>query len=75
MTVALATVYYAIKMAETSPLDMPVFKSVAGLFEFMGVCIFSMEGLGAVMAIENNMEEPRKMGVALFGGLFTILTI
>ncbi|CAG9572635.1 unnamed protein product [Danaus chrysippus] len=75
MTVAIATVYYAVKTAENSPLDMPVFKSVAGLFEFMGVCIFSMEGLGAVMAIENNMEEPKKMGVALFGGMSIVVSI
>lgn len=64
----MATVHYSIKSAEHSPLDMPIFKTVAGLFEFMGVCMVSMEGIGAVMAIENNMEEPRKMALALFGG-------
>ncbi|XP_047541104.1 proton-coupled amino acid transporter-like protein pathetic [Vanessa atalanta] len=74
-TVACATVHYASKVAETSPLDMPVFKTVAGLFEFMGVCIFSMEGLGAVMAVENNMEEPRNMGRALFGGMSIVVSI
>nr|XP_034837708.1 proton-coupled amino acid transporter-like protein CG1139 [Maniola hyperantus] len=74
-TVACATVYYSIRSSPPSPLDMPAFKTVTGLFEFMGVCIFSMEGLGAVMAIENNMKEPKKMGLALLGGMSIVVSI
>ncbi|XP_045457262.1 proton-coupled amino acid transporter-like protein CG1139 [Melitaea cinxia] len=74
-TVAMATVLYSVKSADHSPLDMPIFKTVAGLFEFMGVCMVSMEGIGAVMAIENNMEEPRKMALALFGGMSIVVSI
>ena len=72
---AIATIYYAVKLTDVSPLDRPVFKTVAGLFEFMGVCTFSMEGIGAVMAIENNMEEPKKMALALLGGNFALFLV
>lgn len=64
-----ATVYYAVKHQSVSPLDFPAFKTVPGLFEFMGVCVFSMEGVGVTLAIENSMEEPKKIALVLAGGL------
>ncbi|XP_052742935.1 proton-coupled amino acid transporter-like protein CG1139 [Bicyclus anynana] len=75
LKVACATVYYCIKSSPPDPFKLPVFKTVTGLFEFMGVCIFSMEGTGAVMAIENNMEKPKKIALALLGGMAIVVSI
>ena len=68
VTVAGATIYYAIKTSVVSPFDFPIFKTMAGLFEFVGVCVFSMEGVGVTLAIENNMAEPKKIPIVLAGG-------
>lgn len=68
VTVAGATVYYAIQHSTKSPFEFEAFKTASGLFEFMGVCVFSMEGVGVTLAIENNMEEPKKINLVLAGG-------
>ncbi|XP_045457265.1 proton-coupled amino acid transporter-like protein pathetic [Melitaea cinxia] len=75
LMVAGATIYYAVKMAEMTPFEFPIFKTVAGLFEFMGVCVFSMEGVGVTLAIENSMEEPRKIPIVLAGGMTIVVCI
>ncbi|KOB65440.1 putative proton-coupled amino acid transporter [Operophtera brumata] len=75
ITVAIATIYYGIKSHEKSPLDMPVYKSIPGLFEFMGVCVFSMEGVGATLAIENHMTHPKKVDLVIYGGMSVVVVI
>ncbi|XP_072933832.1 proton-coupled amino acid transporter-like protein pathetic [Epargyreus clarus] len=75
VTVAGATIYYAVKLSEQSLGEMPVFKDLSGLLEFMGVCVFSMEGIGATLAIENSMEEPKKIGLVLAGGMSIVISI
>ncbi|XP_050357842.1 proton-coupled amino acid transporter-like protein pathetic [Nymphalis io] len=75
VTVAGATVYYAVKTAEMTPLEFPIFKTVAGLFEFVGVCVFSMEGVGVTLAIENSMEDPKKIPIVLAGGMSIVVSI
>nr|XP_026484161.1 proton-coupled amino acid transporter-like protein pathetic [Vanessa tameamea] len=75
VTVAGATVYYAVKSAEMTPLEFPIFKTFAGLFEFVGVCVFSMEGVGVTLAIENSMEEPKKIPIVLAGGMSIVISI
>ncbi|CAH0718399.1 unnamed protein product, partial [Brenthis ino] len=75
VTCAGATIYYAVKTATISPVDFPVFKTVPGLFEFMGVCVFSMEGVGVTLAIENSMAEPKKIPIVLVGGMSIVVSI
>ncbi|XP_037875638.1 proton-coupled amino acid transporter-like protein pathetic isoform X2 [Bombyx mori] len=75
LIVTVATVYYGTKHATVSPLEMPVFKTVPGLFEFIGVCVFSMEGVGATMAIENTMTEPKKVTAVLLGGMGVVMVL
>ncbi|XP_034837588.1 proton-coupled amino acid transporter-like protein pathetic isoform X1 [Maniola hyperantus] len=75
LIVAGATVYYAVKHQTLSPFEYPVFKTVPGLFEFMGVCVFSMEGVGVTLAIENSMEEPKKIALVLAGGMSIVVGI
>ncbi|KAM3968576.1 LOW QUALITY PROTEIN: proton-coupled amino acid transporter-like protein pathetic [Aphomia sociella] len=73
--VAIATIYYGTRNATKSPFEFPIFKSVPGLFEFIGVCVFSMEGVGATLAIENSMTHPRKFPLVLVGGMSIVVGI
>ncbi|XP_039761433.1 proton-coupled amino acid transporter-like protein pathetic [Pararge aegeria] len=75
LVVAGSTIYYAVKHQTMSPLEFPAFKSWPGLFEFMGVCVFSMEGVGVTLAIENSMEDPKKIPVVLVGGMSAVISI
>ncbi|CAG9572636.1 unnamed protein product [Danaus chrysippus] len=75
LTVASATVYYAIRHSTKSPFEFEAFKTASGLFEFMGVCVFSMEGVGVTLAIENNMEQPKKITLVLAGGMSVVIGI
>ncbi|XP_023952193.2 proton-coupled amino acid transporter-like protein pathetic [Bicyclus anynana] len=75
LLVASSTIYYAVKHQKISPFDFPVFKTIPGLFEFMGVCVFSMEGVGVTLAIENSMEDPRKIALVLCGGMAVVVGI
>ncbi|XP_059062756.1 proton-coupled amino acid transporter-like protein pathetic, partial [Achroia grisella] len=74
--VAFATVYYGTKNATKSPLEFAIFNNnVPGLFEFIGVCVFSMEGVGATLAIENNMTEPKKFPLVCIGGMSVVVSM
>ncbi|CAH2987412.1 unnamed protein product [Chilo suppressalis] len=75
ITVACATIYYGVKHAEKSPTEFEVFKTVPGLFEFMGVCVFSMEGVGVTLAVENSMTHPKKIPLVLFGGMSVVVAM
>ncbi|XP_013134427.1 PREDICTED: proton-coupled amino acid transporter 1-like isoform X2 [Papilio polytes] len=70
-----ATIYYGCKFSKVSIFEMPIFKDLPGLLEFLGVCVFSMEGVGVTMAIENNMKEPKKIGRVLFFGMSVVVGI
>ncbi|KAL4707487.1 hypothetical protein ACJJTC_000239 [Scirpophaga incertulas] len=75
VTVAISTIYYGVKAATKSPTEYPIFNTVPGLFEFMGVCVFSMEGVGATLAIENNMTYPKKFPLVLAGGMSVVMSM
>ncbi|KAG6462275.1 proton-coupled amino acid transporter-like protein pathetic [Manduca sexta] len=72
---AIATVYFAVKSANISPLEMSFFKSVPGVFEFIGVCGFSMDGVGVILTIENSMTEPKKLPTVLIGGMTLVMLL
>ncbi|XP_048000004.1 proton-coupled amino acid transporter-like protein pathetic isoform X2 [Leguminivora glycinivorella] len=73
--VAVSTVYYGSAAATKSPIDFPLVKSFEGFFEFLGVCVFSMEGVGVSMPIENHMTNPRKFPLVLVGGMGVVISI
>ncbi|KPJ16159.1 Proton-coupled amino acid transporter 1 [Papilio machaon] len=75
LILACATVYYGCLYSKVSIFEMPAFKNMPGLFEFLGVCVFSMEGVGVTMAIENNMKEPKKIGRVLALGMSVVVGI
>ncbi|XP_068624331.1 proton-coupled amino acid transporter-like protein CG1139 [Battus philenor] len=72
---AVSTIYYGTKNAQQSMFDFPAYKNFGGLLEFIGVCVFSMEGVGVTLAIENNMEEPKKIGIVLAGGMSIVMSV
>lgn len=39
-----------------------------GFFEFCGIVVFSMEGVGVSLPIENNMKDPTQFPIVLWSG-------
>ncbi|XP_049870332.1 proton-coupled amino acid transporter-like protein pathetic [Pectinophora gossypiella] len=76
VTVAICTVVYGIQNAtydNRSPFDMPVFTSFGKMLIFISNCVFAMEGVGVTLPIENNMKEPKKIGLVLIYGMGIII--
>ncbi|CAH0718490.1 unnamed protein product, partial [Brenthis ino] len=68
-----ATIIYGYQSAP--PLStVPGWKNGIGFFEFCGIVIFSMEGIGVSLPIENNMKDPTKFPLILSAGMFVVLT-
>ncbi|XP_021192723.2 proton-coupled amino acid transporter-like protein pathetic isoform X1 [Helicoverpa armigera] len=69
----IATIAYSLKIAP--PIDeVPGWKNAMGFFEFSGVVVFSMEGVGVALPIENNMKEPKRFIVVLCAGMSVVVT-
>ncbi|XP_075987498.1 proton-coupled amino acid transporter-like protein pathetic [Anticarsia gemmatalis] len=67
-----STVRYADSRAP--PLsEMPAWKNFIGFFEFCGVVVYSMEGFGICLPIENNMKEPKKFPIVLCFGMAVVV--
>ncbi|CAH2987442.1 unnamed protein product [Chilo suppressalis] len=59
-----ATVIYALRVAP--PISQaPGWKDTVGFFEFCGIAVFSMEGIGVSLPIENNMKNPKQFPMVL----------
>lgn len=63
----IATVVYGVKSAPPVS-EMPVFTDFMKFFEFSGIVVFSMEGVGVALPIENTMKNPRKYYIVLIAG-------
>uniref|UniRef100_A0A2A4IXC2 Amino acid transporter transmembrane domain-containing protein n=2 Tax=Heliothis virescens TaxID=7102 RepID=A0A2A4IXC2_HELVI len=69
----IATIVYSLEIAP--PIEeRPAFKSFIGFFEFSGVVVFSMGGIGVSLPIENNMKEPRKFRIVLAAGMSVVVS-
>ena len=67
MACVVATIVYGYRSAP--PLStVPGWKDGIGFFEFCGIVIFSMEGIGVSLPIENNMKDPKKFPIILSAG-------
>lgn len=67
MACVVATVVYGLRKAENIT-TVPAWKNVVGFFEFCGIVVFSMEGIGVSLPIENNMKNPRQFPLVLCAG-------
>ncbi|XP_041985799.1 proton-coupled amino acid transporter-like protein pathetic isoform X2 [Aricia agestis] len=68
-----ATVYYGLQTAPALS-TVPAFKDAVGFFEFCGIVVFSMEGIGVSLPIENNMREPKKFPLVLCAGMSVVVS-
>ncbi|KAJ2943124.1 hypothetical protein O0L34_g18817 [Tuta absoluta] len=69
----IATVVYSLQVAP--PLSsIPAWKGVVGFFEFSGIVVFSMEGVGVSLPIENNMKDPKKFPLVLCSGMVVVVS-
>ncbi|XP_049882254.1 proton-coupled amino acid transporter-like protein pathetic isoform X2 [Pectinophora gossypiella] len=68
-----ATVYYSLQVAP-SLSTVPSWKGALGFFEFSGIAIFSMEGIGVSLPIENNMKDPKQFPKVLCAGMTVVVS-
>lgn len=65
-----ATIVYCLREAP-SITSRPAWKNALGFFEFSGIVVFSMEGVGVTLPIENNMKDPKQFPKVLCMGKYT----
>ncbi|KPJ17603.1 Proton-coupled amino acid transporter 2 [Papilio machaon] len=51
----------------------PAWKSIRGLFRFCGVCIYSLDGIGVALPIENYMTKPQYFHLVVQWGMSIVL--
>ncbi|XP_026324604.1 proton-coupled amino acid transporter-like protein pathetic isoform X2 [Hyposmocoma kahamanoa] len=68
-----ATVVYCLREAP-SISSRPAWKNALGFFEFSGIVVFSMEGVGVTLPIENNMKDPKQFPKVLCMGMTVVVT-
>ncbi|XP_045780992.1 proton-coupled amino acid transporter-like protein pathetic [Maniola jurtina] len=72
VTCVIATVVYGLQSAP--PISsVPAWKDAMGFFEFCGIVIFSMEGIGVSLPIENNMKDPTQFPKVLSYGMTIVV--
>ncbi|KAG6444086.1 hypothetical protein O3G_MSEX003190 [Manduca sexta] len=69
----LTTIYYSLKQAQNIS-DRPAWKSFSGVIRFCGICLYSMDGIGVTLPVENNMERPRYFYVVVAYGMTIVIT-
>ncbi|GBP06439.1 Proton-coupled amino acid transporter-like protein pathetic [Eumeta japonica] len=68
-----ATVVYGYSVAPDIS-NRPGWKNVVGFFEFCGIAVFSMEGVGVSLPIENNMKNPMEFPKVLCAGMSVVVS-
>ncbi|KAJ8708047.1 hypothetical protein PYW08_010413 [Mythimna loreyi] len=73
VTCVVATIVYSQRTAPKIS-EVPAWKDVIGFFEFCGIVVFSMEGIGVSLPIENNMRNPKQFPIVLVGGMTVVVS-
>ncbi|CAK1549219.1 unnamed protein product [Leptosia nina] len=67
-----ATLIYSLQSAQPIK-NVPAWKDAIGFFEFCGIVVFSMEGIGVSLPIENNMKDPKQFPLVIASGMSIVL--
>ncbi|CAK1549218.1 unnamed protein product [Leptosia nina] len=67
-----STIVYGLKSAPPIS-EVPAWKGALGFFEFCGIVVFSMEGIGVILPIENNMKNPKQSLRVIVCGMTAVL--
>ncbi|XP_026743418.1 proton-coupled amino acid transporter-like protein pathetic [Trichoplusia ni] len=73
VTCVIATIVYSQRSAPEIS-KVPAWKGVIGFFEFCGIVVFSMEGIGVSLPIENNMKNPKQFPIILCAGMSVVVS-
>ncbi|KAL0810389.1 hypothetical protein ABMA28_010534, partial [Loxostege sticticalis] len=68
----ITSMYYSISRA-VDVYDRPAYKSFPGLMNFVGVLLYSIDGVGIVLPVENNMQQPKNFKYVLCLGWTIIM--
>ncbi|XP_078407210.1 proton-coupled amino acid transporter 1 [Cetorhinus maximus] len=69
MCVSLVLIYWYIFTSATYTNDLPPVAGWKSYAMFFGTAIFSFEGIGVVLPLENHMAKPQKFPVILYSGM------
>ncbi|XP_059045884.1 proton-coupled amino acid transporter-like protein pathetic [Achroia grisella] len=69
----ITTMYYSITISNNIN-DRPAWKNFHGLLQLCGICIYSMDGIPIILAVENNMKTPQYITYVILYGMAIVVS-